>query len=202
MLEEKIMKTFIVGIGGMTNSGKTTLTCRLQPLLPCCSVISQDSFFKPESEVAVDENGFKQYDVLDALDMEAMMRRVYSWLKNPKRSQTSVQEYATAIPSDDQDGAHVHILIVEGFLLYNYNTRIYEPPDPSGYFDGHVWPMYLKNRSEMQEVAQNIVYLDGTKSEEGILSQVYDDIKRELEKLKVIPESPTSHHRLLQLRKQ
>ncbi|XP_030048208.1 nicotinamide riboside kinase 1 isoform X2 [Microcaecilia unicolor] len=220
------MKTFIVGIGGMTNSGKTTLTCRLQPLLPCCSVISQDSFFKPESEVAVDENGFKQYDVLDALDMEAMMRRVYSWLKNPKRSQTSVQEYATAIPSDDQDGAHVHILIVEGFLLYNYkpleevfnrryfltvpyeeckrrrSTRIYEPPDPSGYFDGHVWPMYLKNRSEMQEVAQNIVYLDGTKSEEGILSQVYDDIKRELEKLKVIPESPTSHHRLLQLRKQ
>lgn len=29
------------------------------------------------------------------------------------------------------------------------SSRVYTPPDPPGYFDGHVWPMYLKNRQEM-----------------------------------------------------
>lgn len=36
------------------------------------------------------------------------------------------------------------------------SSRVYTPPDPSGYFDGHVWPMYLKNRHEMQSVVSGI----------------------------------------------
>lgn len=36
------------------------------------------------------------------------------------------------------------------------SLRVYTPPDPSGYFDGHVWPMYLKNRHEMQSVVSGI----------------------------------------------
>ncbi|ERE78365.1 nicotinamide riboside kinase 1-like protein [Cricetulus griseus] len=62
------------------------------------------------------------------------------------------------------------------------STRVYEPPDPPGYFDGHVWPMYLKHRQEMNTITWNIVYLDGTRSEEDLLSQVFEDIKQELEK--------------------
>lgn len=31
------------------------------------------------------------------------------------------------------------------------SSRIYNPPDPPGYFDGHVWPMYLKHKREMEE---------------------------------------------------
>ncbi|XP_029471949.1 nicotinamide riboside kinase 1 [Rhinatrema bivittatum] len=213
------MKTFIVGISGMTNSGKTTLTFRLQAQLPNCSVIAQDDYFKPESEVEVDENGFKQYDVLDALDMEAMMRRVYSWLKNPKGFQRSNEDYA-AIPHNDQEGEEdVYFLIVEGFLLYNYkpladmfnrryfltvpyeeckrrrSTRTYEPPDPPGYFDGHVWPMYLQNTKEMQKDARNIiVYLDGTKTKEEIFLQVYSDITSDLEKQMGVSMEGLSHN--------
>lgn len=36
------------------------------------------------------------------------------------------------------------------------SSRVYRPPDPPGYFDGHVWPMYLKNKQEMQKVASGI----------------------------------------------
>lgn len=64
------MKRFVIGIGGVTNGGKTTLAKSLQKHLPNCSVISQDDFFKPESEIDIDENGFLQYDVLEALNME------------------------------------------------------------------------------------------------------------------------------------
>ncbi|KAB1280521.1 Nicotinamide riboside kinase 1 [Camelus dromedarius] len=57
------MKTFVIGISGVTNGGKTTLAKNLQKRLQNCSVISQDDFFKPESEIRTDENGFLQYDV-------------------------------------------------------------------------------------------------------------------------------------------
>lgn len=40
------------------------------------------------------------------------------------------------------------------FLIDSW--RVYTPPDPPGYFDGHVWPMYLKNRREMEDVETGI----------------------------------------------
>ncbi|XP_028625941.1 nicotinamide riboside kinase 1 isoform X2 [Grammomys surdaster] len=167
------MKTFVIGIGGVTNGGKTTLAKNLQKHLPNCSVISQDDFFKPESEIDIDENGFLQYDVLEALNMEKMMSAVSCWMENPGSSEgPAALESAQGVP----------ILIIEGFLLFNYNTRVYEPPDPPGYFDGHVWPMYLKHRQEMDSITWDIVYLDGTRSEEDLFSQVFEDVKQELEK--------------------
>lgn len=42
------------------------------------------------------------------------------------------------------------------FLFLIDSLRVYTPPDPPGYFDGHVWPMYLKNRSEMESMASGI----------------------------------------------
>lgn len=32
-----------------------------------------------------------------------------------------------------------------------FSTRQYTVPDPPGLFDGHVWPMYLKHRKEMED---------------------------------------------------
>nr|XP_044998221.1 nicotinamide riboside kinase 1 isoform X1 [Jaculus jaculus] len=193
------MKTFVIGIGGVTNGGKTTLAKNLQKHLPNCSIISQDDFFKPESEIERDKNGFLQYDVLEALNMEEMMSTISRWMESPEHSEGPVA-WGSA------EG--VSILIIEGFLLFNYkpldtiwnrsyfltipyeeckrrrSTRVYEPPDIPGYFDGHVWPMYLKHRQEMAHVTWEIVYLDGTKPEEDLFSQVYEDIMQELAKQK------------------
>ncbi|XP_036996226.2 nicotinamide riboside kinase 1 isoform X5 [Artibeus jamaicensis] len=171
------MKTFVIGISGVTNGGKTTLAKNLQKHFPNCSVISQDDFFKPESEIETDENGFLQYDVLEALNMEKMMSTISCWMENSRHPQGS---------TDSRSTEEVPMLIVEGFLLFNYNTRVYQPPDPPGYFDGHVWPMYLKHRLEMEDITWEIVYLDGTKSEEDLFSQVYEDLRQELAKQKCL----------------
>ncbi|XP_022429201.1 nicotinamide riboside kinase 1 [Delphinapterus leucas] len=195
------MKTFVIGIGGVTNGGKTTLAKNLQKRLPNCSIISQDNFFKPESEIETDENGFLQYDMLEALNMEEMMSAISRWMESA----------AHPLASRDRGNAEeIPILIIEGFLLYNYkpldtiwnrsyfltipyeeckrrrSTRIYEPPDTPGYFEGHVWPMYLKHRKEMENISWEIVYLDGTKSEEDLFSQVYEDLIQELAKQKCL----------------
>ncbi|KAM9587509.1 carnosine N-methyltransferase [Morphnus guianensis] len=201
------MKVLVIGLGGVTNGGKTTLAEKLKKMLPNCNIISQDDFFKPESEVETDERGFKLYDVLDALYMDEMVKSIRNWMKSLTSSGVVTQEPQNTC-DNLKDTEDVYILIVEGFLLYNYeplnelwnrryfltlpyeeckrrrSTRVYQPADTPGYFDGHVWPMYLKYKNELEENASNIVYLDGTKSQEELLSCVYSDIIQELKKLR------------------
>ncbi|XP_056448039.1 nicotinamide riboside kinase 1 [Gadus macrocephalus] len=192
--------TLVVGIGGVTNGGKSTLATNLQKKLPHSCIIAQDTFFKDDSVVPVDSNGFKQYDLLDALHMDKMMEEIYSWWRDP-------QSYHQSTCATTEAGrTEVFVVIVEGFLIFNHRplnelmnkkyfleipydecqnrrcSRVYTPPDPPGYFDGHVWPMYLKNRQEMQ--LQGIVFLDGLKSEAELLGYVYDDITTEIKNLR------------------
>ncbi|XP_008287385.1 nicotinamide riboside kinase 1 isoform X2 [Stegastes partitus] len=200
------MKTLIVGVGGMTNGGKSTLSKSLQQQIPNSCIIAQDTYFKDDAVVPVDSNGFKLYDVLDALRMDTMMNEVDSWRRDPEsflRQRDLNSEHQT--PSVDKD---VCVLIVEGFLIFNHrplnelfdkryfleipydvcklrrSSRVYKPPDPPGYFDGHVWPMYLKNRQEMESVTSDIVFLDGQMSKEELLAAVCRDVIHEIERLR------------------
>ncbi|XP_049324229.1 nicotinamide riboside kinase 1-like [Astyanax mexicanus] len=153
-----------------------------------------------DSVVPVDGLGFKQYDMLDALHMDKMMVEIRSWMQDPQRF---MQSHGLSVTrSMSKEGNSVFPLIVEGFLIFNYgplntlfdkryfleipyemcklrrSSRVYVPPDPVGYFDGHVWPMYLKNRKEMEDTVQDLVFLDGTQKREDMLATVYKDIQQ------------------------
>lgn len=200
------MKTLIVGVGGMTNGGKSTLSMSLHQQIPNSYIIAQDSYFKDESVVPADSNGFQQYDMLDALHMDVMMSDVGSWQRDPESflRQRDLKPERTS----SSDSREVFVLIVDGFLIFNHGTlnelfdvryfleipyevckmrrssRVYTPLDPPGYFDGHVWPMYLKNRQTMESAVSGITFLDGLKPKEELLAAVYKDVSRELERLR------------------
>ncbi|KAB0368540.1 hypothetical protein FD755_019574 [Muntiacus reevesi] len=172
----------------VTNGGKTTLAKNLQKHLPNCSVLSQDDFFKVSMKLLnvkpllyLFHICVFLFEVLEALNMEEMMSTISCWMENPAHSLASTHEESIE---------EIPILIIEGFLLFHYkpldtiwnrsyfltipyeeckrrrSTRVYTPPDAPGYFDSHVWPMYLKHKKEMENVSWEIgEWLDGiTKS--------------------------------------
>merc|ERR1712098_70040 len=134
-----------------------------------------------------------------------MVSTVKGWQENPIKFARShgVSLSSDAEESDTVDKG-IHILIVEGFLIYNYKplieiydkcfyisisyeeckerrrTRTYTVPDPPGLFDGHVWPMYLKHRKEMENNCNRIEYLDGSTSKEDIYNEVFQSIQNSL----------------------
>uniref|UniRef100_A0A671PWA5 Nicotinamide riboside kinase 2-like n=1 Tax=Sinocyclocheilus anshuiensis TaxID=1608454 RepID=A0A671PWA5_9TELE len=194
---------YIIGIGGVTNGGKTTLTNRLIKAISNCCVVHQDDFFKVN--FTIPPNPFTcSLCVITALDMEATVNTVKGWIENPVKFARSHGVQVTPATEMDDPESQVHILIVEGFLLYNYkplleffdksyyitipyeecklrrSTRQYTVPDPPGLFDGHVWPMYLKHRNDMENCGLPIEYLDGLKTKDEIYNQVYEDIHNTL----------------------
>ncbi|XP_061430152.1 nicotinamide riboside kinase 1-like isoform X1 [Lethenteron reissneri] len=204
LAKEKI----VIGISGVTNAGKTSLSLRLQKALPNCKVIHQDDFFKPPEEVVVDSNGFYQYDVITALNMDAMMNVVNAWIKDPSGFKGLSSESHIASQPLHYDPDAPHILIIEGFLMYTYrpllnvfdfrylltvpfdeakrrrSTRVYCPADPPGYFEGHVWPMHLEHKEEIRSLGVHVEpCLDGTSHPDELFRLAYDDISAKVRRL-------------------
>ncbi|KAI8145768.1 P-loop containing nucleoside triphosphate hydrolase protein [Fennellomyces sp. T-0311] len=125
-----------IGISGPSCSGKTTVTRILQRLLKQTVVIYQDDFFKPDSEIPLDEKTQQDnWDCPDALDF----RRLDESIKYVLEHKELPERYKSNEANNTHDGssslspeAFVRLqsvisrlkqndtlfLIVDGFMLY------------------------------------------------------------------------------------
>lgn len=69
--------------------------------------------------------------VISALDMEAMVSTVKGWQENPiKFARSHGVTVSPEAEESDPEKTGLHILIIEGFLLYNYKWVTCRQPIP------------------------------------------------------------------------
>ncbi|XP_047483537.1 nicotinamide riboside kinase 2-like isoform X1 [Penaeus chinensis] len=186
----------VVGISGVTNGGKSTLTKKLVESLPgTVKLINQDDYFYLEdSQHHVPAPGglmHHNWDIISSLDMERMEKDVLDIInsKIPEKSESyfdrGLTPHSDPSSSSSANAVHYHpVLLLDGFLLYDHKglmdicnlrffltltreqcwdrrkSRVYEPPDPPGYFDHCVWPMYEAHLKRIEKMPR-VVFLDG-----------------------------------------
>lgn len=186
----------IVGISGVTNGGKSTLTKRLLDVLPDTTRhICQDDYFYPEDSPhhvpcpgGLDHHN---WDIISSMDMTRMMKDIREIIhSNPKPKLKALEpgdvsyKASSCLVSDVTAGT-LPVLLLDGFLLFGLTEltemcdfcffftlsreqcwdrrkiRNYEPPDPPGYFEHCVWPMYEAHLDYVKKNVPDMIFLDG-----------------------------------------
>ncbi|KAF6023745.1 NMRK2 [Bugula neritina] len=170
----------VLGLGGVTCGGKTTVANYLKGQLPkdSLAVIHQDDYYWPEDSSHWNNDGTDNWDELAAFDMDKLIKDV-----KEKISQK------------------FHYIIIEGIMLYEdtrleelidrkyffilpyeecKNRRVlraYEPPEPyPEYFDVMYWPVY-QQQLELFTHRADIKLVDSTNIIEAIQDAILADIQ-------------------------
>lgn len=208
----------IVGISGVTNGGKSTLTKRLAEQLPGTTrVLNQDDYFYPtDSPHHIPCPGglsHHNWDVITSIDMCKMMKDIRKIVESDQRGKDFTKRDSpsslTNHISRPATGTRRSVLLLDGYVLFGNTqlaglcdlryfltltreqcwkrrrTRVYDPPDPPGYFDLCVWPMYEAHLKYVCESVPNTIFLDG-------MEDHFPTVYREVVAASTLPPSPKS----------
>ena len=140
-------KLILIGVGGSTSSGKTTLSKNLLKILPKSTfLIHQDDFAPPSSLLPLDENGLPNWDgpdhSIDWITLQNTLRYVKKFGElpsthkshdhlNPESQSTLISPYLNDVEMDMKkkfeeslpflyESDDYRFVILDGFLCY-YN---------------------------------------------------------------------------------
>lgn len=113
----------IIGVAGGSGSGKTTVVNEIVKRLKdqaheAVTVIPQDSYYKDQSHLSMEERQAVNYDHPDAIDFELLTQHLKD-LKNGKAIEQPTYSYITC--TRQPETVHVepsNIIIIEGILIF------------------------------------------------------------------------------------
>ena len=111
-----------IGVYGGTGSGKTTIVAQIVSELPTSEiqVISQDSYYKDNSDISFEERCMLNFDHPDAIDFELLCKHIRA-LKNGETIAQPIYSFKTHNRTGETVSVSPKkILIVEGILILNY----------------------------------------------------------------------------------
>lgn len=203
------MSWLIVGVSGVTCSGKSTLATSLLSFLsnsPKDSAVyririhqvrlirQDDYFYKRDSphHTWITEMNYINREIMSALDMPRMISDI----------ETIIHGACSDQPVDNT----VNILIIEGFLIFNHpkvlslcdvriqvqitqavcrerrKLRSYNPPNPNGYFEAFIWPFHEKHSAQYQHDVSDLIVVNGEGQRERCLQEAINAVYAAIEK--------------------
>ncbi|MDP8244697.1 MAG: uridine kinase [Candidatus Hinthialibacter antarcticus] len=112
------MRVFIIGLGGGSGGGKTTLA---QQWIKRCStpvlLLSQDRYYRDQSALSLDERREINFDHPDALENELLVQQLGA-LKQGREIKTPVYDFALHTRAGHETLSPAALILLEGTLIY------------------------------------------------------------------------------------
>lgn len=111
----------IIGICGGTGSGKTTVVNKILEILPedHVAILSQDSYYKDNSNISVEERKHINFDHPDAIEFDLLLNHINE-LKKGNSIEKPIYSYITCTRS--KETIHIEskeVILIEGILLFS-----------------------------------------------------------------------------------
>ncbi|KAF8533189.1 nicotinamide riboside kinase 1 [Trichophaea hybrida] len=140
--------TFVVGISGLSSSGKTTLSRLLRCIFSSSFILHQDDFFWPDKDIPVREDGIQDWDCVEAINwahISSVLEHIRTHGALPEDLK-SLQDNSPVGATDDLVEAgfmermkmkvkeseldeDVRIAILDGFLMLHQDSMVEDKMD-------------------------------------------------------------------------
>ncbi|KAI4797422.1 P-loop containing nucleoside triphosphate hydrolase protein [Aureobasidium sp. EXF-8846] len=134
-------KAVLVGVSGVSSSGKTTLARLLRDIIPNTFILHEDDFYKTDQEIPINEDGVQDWDCLGSLDLDLLEKaldfiKTHGFLppnlesKEDKNDvgesgvdRQKVAELKEAAHKELKANSNVPVFIIDGFLLFSEEMK-------------------------------------------------------------------------------
>jgi nicotinamide/nicotinate riboside kinase len=134
-------KAVLVGVSGVSSSGKTTLARLLRDIIPNTFILHEDDFYKTDQEIPINEDGVQDWDCLGSLDLDLLEKaldfiKTHGFLPPNLESKEDkndvgesgvdrqrVAELKEAAHKEPKANSNVPVFIIDGFLLFSEEMK-------------------------------------------------------------------------------